>query len=154
MSIRRSFALLLAALAVSALVAPASAEKIVPRAGFAIAPLPTDEPVRSGMEAIRDLVRTNHSLITHRRMPPDHAKRFATQIKAESNRILSTTKLSGEALERLKERLVEIDDGADQVLAVAPGSDPVDGLLHIDEALARYPTEFDHPGWVPAQSIE
>jgi len=154
MAIKQSFAVFLAVLVVLAPVAPAHADKIVPRAGFAIAPLPTDEPVRAGMEAIRDLVRTNHSLITHRRMPPDHAKRFAAQIKAESNRILSTTKLSGEALERLKERLAEIDDGADQVLAVAPGSDPVDGLVHIDEALARYPAEFDHPDWVPAQSLE
>jgi len=128
--------------------------KIVPRAGFAVAPLPTDEPVRTGMEAIRDLVRTNHSLVTHRRMPPDHAKRFAAQIKAESERMLATTKLSGEALERLKERLAEIDDGADQVLAVAPGSDPVDGILQIDEALARYPNEFDHPGWIPAHSLD
>ena len=39
----------------------------------AFAPLPTDEPVRKGMLAIRDLVRINHSLVTHRRMPPDHA---------------------------------------------------------------------------------
>ena len=39
-----------------------------------MAPLPTDEPVRKGMPAIRDLVRINHSLVTHRRMPPDHAR--------------------------------------------------------------------------------
>ena len=31
---------------------------------------------------------------------------------------------------------------------------PIDGLVRIDEALARYPAEFDHPGWVPLRSLE
>ena len=89
----------------------APADKLVPKSGAAFAPLPTDEPVRKGMLAIRDLVRTNHSLVTHRRMPPDHAQRFAKQVKAESEKILSTTKLSGDGREKLRGLLANIQHG-------------------------------------------
>ena len=91
------------------------AEKIVPRAGLALAPLPTDDAVRKGMVTIRDLVRTNHSLITHRRMPPDHAMRFAAQVKVEADQILATSNLSGEARDKLRGLLEEIVTGIDAV---------------------------------------
>lgn len=132
----------------------APADKIVPRAGHAIAPLPTDEAVRKGMATIRDLVRTNHSLVTHRRMPPDHALRFAAQVKVEADRILATSNLSGEAQEKLRALLEEIVKGVGAVAKPTEGEDAMAGLAHADEALARYPQEFDHPGWAPAQSLE
>ncbi len=132
----------------------APADKIVPRAGHAIAPLPTDEAVRKGMATIRDLVRTNHSLVTHRRMPPDHALRFAAQVKIEADRILATSNLSGEAQEKLRALLEEVVTGIGAVAKPDAGISPMDGLVRADEALARYPQEFDHPGWAPAQSLE
>jgi hypothetical protein len=128
--------------------------KIVPRAGHAIAPLPTDAAVRKGMLAIRDLVATNHSLITHRRMPPDHALRFAAQVKVEADRILATSSLTGEARDKLHALLEEIVTGLGAVAKPADGMTAIDGLGRADAALARYPEEFDHPGWVPAQSLE
>jgi hypothetical protein len=130
------------------------AEKLIPSSGAAFAPLPTDEPVRKGMLAIRDLVRTNHSLVTHRRMPPDHAQRFAKQVKAESEKILSTTKLSGDGREKLRGVLDEIVAGIDAVAKPAAGTDPLDGLVRADEALARYAKEFDHPEWPPLQALD
>ena len=77
---------------------PASAETggMIPPAGRAFAPLPIDQAVQKGMLAIRDLVRINHSLVTHRRMPPDHAARFARQVKAEADGILAASKIAGE----------------------------------------------------------
>ncbi|MCZ7596060.1 MAG: hypothetical protein M5U16_15080 [Hyphomicrobium sp.] len=99
----------------------APADKIVPRAGHAIAPLPTDEAVRKGMATIRDLVRTNHSLVTHRRMPPDHALRFAAQVKVEADRILATSNLSGEAQEKLRALLEEIVKGVGAVAKPTEG---------------------------------
>lgn len=134
--------------------APASAGKIVPRAGFAIAPLPTDAPVRKGMLAIRDIVRTNHSLVTHRRMPPDHAMRFAAQVKVEADRILSTTTLTGDALEKLRALLEEIVTGLGAVARPEEGTSAIDGLARADAALARYPEEFDDPDWKPLQATE
>jgi len=132
----------------------APADKLLPNSGAAFAPLPTDEPVRKGMLAIRDLVRTNHSLVTHRRMPPDHAQRFARQVKAESEKILSTTKLSDDGREKLRALLDEIVAGIDAVAKPAAGADPSDGLVRADNALARYGKEFDHPDWAPLQSLD
>ena len=95
----------------------ASAETggMIPPAGQAFAPLPTDQPVQRGMLAIRDLVRTNHSLVTHRRMPPDHAARFAKQVKAEADGILASSKIAGDAREKLRALLDEIVAGIEAV---------------------------------------
>jgi hypothetical protein len=123
-------------------------------AGETQAKWPTDAALRSGMLAIRDLVRVNHSLITHRRMPPDHAKRFTTAIKAEAEKILATSTVSGEAKERLSALLDEMVAGVEAVAHPERGVAPIDGLVRADEALARYPDEFEHPGWAPAQSLE
>ncbi|MFA5897958.1 MAG: hypothetical protein WC829_02475 [Hyphomicrobium sp.] len=133
---------------------PSFADKIIPRAGFAFAPLPTDEPVRKGMHAIRDVVTTNHSLVTHRRMPPDHAMRFAAQVKVEADRILSTTTLTGDALEKLRLLLQEIVTGLGAVAKPSGDVTANDGLAQADAALARYPQEFDDPNWKPLQALE
>jgi hypothetical protein len=147
--------LALAGLIIGLLGAPApAADKIVPPAGHAAAPLPTDEPVREGMLAIRELVRINHSLVTHRRMPPDHALRFAAQVKIEAERMLATSKLSGEAQERLRALLAEIVKGVGAVAHPEGDAGATDGLARADEALGRYPKEFDHPGWAPLQSLD
>jgi hypothetical protein len=139
-----------------ALAHPAVAETggMIPPAGQAFAPLPTDQPVQRGMLAIRDLVRTNHSLITHRRMPPDHAARFAKQVKAEADGILAASKIAGDAREKLRALLDEIVAGIDAVAKPQAGADPAAGLVRADEALARYGNEFDHPGWAPLQSLD
>ncbi len=143
------------ALVATLLAAPAiSAEKIIPRAGFALAPLPTDAAVQNGMAAIREIVRTNHSLVTHRRMPPDHALRFAAQVKVEADKILATTSLSGEARDKLKTLLEEVVTGLGAVAKPGEGTDAIDGLGRVDEALARYPAEFDDPTWKPLHAVE
>jgi len=134
----------------------ASAETggMVPPAGAVVAPLPTDEAVRRGMLAIRDLVRVNHSLVTHRRMPPDHAARFARQVKVEADTILSTSKLAGEGRDKLRGVLDEIVAGIAAVAGRDKAVGPLDGLVRADEALARYASKFYHPGWAPLQSLD
>jgi hypothetical protein len=132
----------------------ACAGDVMPPAGGAVAPLPADEPVRKGMLTIRDLVRTNHSLVTHRRMPPDHARRFAAQVKIEAERILATSRLSGEAHDKLRALLDEIVAGLGAVGEAKDGDKAMDGLAQADAALARYPQEFDDPTWAPLQSLD
>ena len=122
--------------------------------GAAAAPLPTDEPVRKGMLAIRDLVRINHSLVTHRRMPPDHAARFARQVKVEADGILATSKIAGEARDKLRVLLDEIVAGVGAVAGQDKAVNPLDGLVRADEALARYPQEFDHARLGAAAIVE
>jgi hypothetical protein len=75
-------------------------------------------------------------------------------VKAESEKILSTTKLSGDGREKLRALLDEIVAGIDAVAKPAAGADPSDGLVRADEALARYGKEFDHPDWAPLQSLD
>lgn len=127
---------------------------MVPPAGGFVVALPTDEAVRRGMLAIRDLVRVNHSLVTHRRMPPDHAARFARQVKVEADAILATSKLAGEGRAKLRAVLDEIVAGIEAVAGRNKAVSPLDGLVRADEALARYASEFDHPGWAPLQSLD
>jgi len=118
------------------------------------AKLATDAPLRTGMIAIRDLVRINHSLVTHRRMPPDHAARFAQAIKLQADTILATSTVPAGTKEKLRALLDEITAGVEVVAHPERGIAPIDGLIRVDEALARYPREFDHPGWAPVQSLE
>ena len=123
-------------------------------AGQALAPLPTDQPVQKGMLAIRDLVRINHSLITHRRMPPDHAARFVRQVKVEADTILATSKIAGDGRDKLRAVLDDIVAGIAAVAGRDKAVSPLDGLVRADEALARYARECDHPGWAPLQSLD
>ena len=151
---RTKFISAIAAAAVALAAVPANAAEPVGAERQELARLPTDEPVRKGMLAIRDLVRLNHSLVTHRRMPPDHAARFAAAIKAQVDTILATSAASGAARERLRALTDAIVAGVDAVAGRNKAVSPIDGLVRIDEALARYPAEFDHPGWAPLQSLE
>jgi hypothetical protein len=106
------------------------------------------------MLAIRDLVRVNHSLVTHRRMPPDHAARFAAAIKSQADAVLATSAVPAEAKDELGALLDAIVAGVEAVAGRKGGIAPMDGLVQVAEALARYPTRFDHPGWAPVQSLD
>ena len=114
----------------------------------------TDPALREGMIAIRNLLRLNQSLVTHRRMPPDHAQRFAKSIRAEADKILASSTVSGAAKVRLAALLDEIVAGVEAVAHPQRGVTPIDGIVRADEALAQYPRAFDHSGWAPLQSAE
>lgn len=148
----------LAALLLSALAAVSPLSLVSARAeteaARAAEKWPTDDALRSGMLVIRNLVRTNHSLVTHRRMPPDHAKRFAAAIQSEAASILATSTVPNTAKAVLSDILNEITQGVEAVAHPQEGVSPIDGLIRVDEALARYPKEFDHPDWEPVQSLE
>lgn len=150
MGLLRVLILLLAAVLISGGLASAAERPEVPSE----TKLETDAALRSGMLAIRDLVRLNHSLITHRRMPPDHARRFAKAVKAEADQILATSTVGGAAKARLTALLDEIVSGINAVAHPERGVAPIDGLVRADEALARYPLQFEHPGWAPVQSLD
>jgi len=109
----------------------------------------TDEPVRGAMKAVRDLVLRDHSLVTHRRMPPAGARAFHAAIKAEVDRMLAETKVMPEADALLKTIATAIVDGAEAVAGMKKDIEPIDGIVAMDEALADYARRFDHPGWQP-----
>jgi hypothetical protein len=109
----------------------------------------TDEPVRGAMKAVRDLVLRDHSLVTHRRMPPAGARAFHGVIKTVVERMLAETKAAPGARAALEPIAREIVAGAEAVAGMKKDVEPIDGIVAIDEALADYARRFDHPGWQP-----
>ncbi len=43
----------------------------------------------------------------------------------------------------------DISDGADAVAGLDPSTEPIDGIVLIDDALTRYGMLFDDPSWKP-----
>lgn len=110
---------------------------------------PTDNTLRSGMAAIRKATLDNHTLVTHRRMPPESARRFAARVASEINRIKAGTELPPGGKPDIDALLSDIAAGAEAVAGRGGALTPIDGILQIDAALARYPECFDDPTWQP-----
>jgi hypothetical protein len=113
------------------------------------AKFPTDEPVRAGMKTIRDLTLTTHSLVTHRRLAPADARAFHAKVTAAVDRIETQTTLQGQPRTEIDALAADIVKGAASVAGLDPSLPALDGIVTIDEALARYAQRFDHPGWQP-----
>jgi len=109
---------------------------------------PTDDALRSGMAAIRKATLDNHTLITHRRMPPASARAFADRISNEVAAIKGGAVLQGQARSLLDTLLEDITTGS-EAIAGKGALTPIDGLVLIDAALVRYPHHFDDPTWQP-----
>jgi hypothetical protein len=110
---------------------------------------PTDETLRSGMAAIRKATLDNHTLVTHRRMPPASARAFAERVSAEISRISVSARVPADARSALGPLLADIAEGGEAVAGSVEGMTPIDGIVQIDSALGRYPEEFDDPTWQP-----
>lgn len=100
--------------------------------------------VKAGMAGIRKLVIDAHTLITHRRLSPDSARRFAAGV----DRHISEVKGDPTAA-ALSPILDDIAGGAAHIAAPDSGDGKLDGLDKIETALARYPQLFDDPDWKP-----
>jgi hypothetical protein len=111
--------------------------------------LPTDDPVRKGMFAIRTLVLHHHTLITHRRLPPEGAVRFAAEARNLTDFIVANSKIGPEGSAALAPILGAINDGAEAIAGRKDGMDSIAGLIGIDGALAEYAEKFEHPNWAP-----
>ncbi|MFN0219957.1 MAG: hypothetical protein ACKVP4_14225 [Hyphomicrobium sp.] len=106
----------------------------------------TDFATRAGMETIRTHVIEAHTLITHRRMAPAAARKFAVALKME---IAAIARARAEKLpppDPLAPLLEQIAAGAEAVSGDA-NREPIDGLVDIVGALESYAAKFDHAGW-------
>lgn len=110
---------------------------------------PTDETIRTAMATIRKATLENHTLVTHRRMPPATAQSFAKTIVAAASRIRTDTQVPTGAKATLEPILADIVAGAEAVAGRGGEATPIDGIVRIDAALARYPLRFDDPTWQP-----
>lgn len=110
---------------------------------------PVDAGVRAEMARIRDLTRDVHTLVTHRRMPPAEARKFHASVKEAVLRIDAAATLIGAPREKLTAVTQDLVAGAAAVAGLDKSLDPIDGIVLIDDALARYADFFDHPDWQP-----
>lgn len=101
------------------------------------------------MKIIRDLTLDIHSLVTHRRLSPAAGRTFQDKIKASLGRIEAGTTLIGEPRDSLTALVQDISAGAAAIAGKDPSTEPIDGIVLIDDALARYGTLFDDPAWEP-----
>jgi hypothetical protein len=108
------------------------------------APQLAPDGVRSGMAAIRKLVLDAHTLITHRRLSPEQARRFAKEVKQHVILLQSVQPTPAFA-----EILTSLSEGAAEIAGPVSGTSQLDGLDKIETALARYPQVFDDPDWKP-----
>lgn len=105
---------------------------------------PASAGVKSGMTAIRMLVLDAHTLITHRRLSPEAARRFAKDVKQNVAHLQADPTAAV-----LTDMLADLTAGADQIAAPTSGNSKLDGLDKIEMALSRYPELIDDPDWKP-----
>jgi hypothetical protein len=101
------------------------------------------------MKFIRDLTLDIHSLVTHRRLSPAAGRSFQDKITASLSRIQEGTTLIGDPRDSLTALVQDITAGAAAIAGKDPSTEPMDGIVLIDDALARYGTLFDDPAWQP-----
>lgn len=115
----------------------------------AAAKFPTDNSIRSGFVAIRDIVLRNHTLITHRRISGDAASKFSQDVIRELDRMILSTVAEGKARAALIAIAGSIESGVKKIAAAPTSTAAMDGIVNIDAALQRYPLTFEHPDWQP-----
>jgi hypothetical protein len=111
--------------------------------------LETDAAVRDGLTAIRRLTLTNHTLITHRRLPLVDAERLSSTLLKTVQRLRRTTSLTGDGRRAIDSILDTVSSGAALISGENGERRPLDGLAELEHALSRYAEQFDHPGWKP-----
>ncbi|MEN9404503.1 MAG: hypothetical protein RL091_3206 [Verrucomicrobiota bacterium] len=106
----------------------------------------TDEPLRIGMQRIRDAVAQAVATPEPSALLPAQAKLLADTIQENVAYLMQNCKLEPKADATLHVLINELMAGAAAVTA-NPASR--DGALKLAAALREYPKYFDHPGWSP-----
>jgi len=106
----------------------------------------TDEPLRIGMQRIRDAVAQTLATSEPSALPPAQAKVLADTVQKNVTYLIQNCKLEPKADATLHVLINELMAGAAATTA-NPASG--DGALKLTDALREYPKFFDHPGWSP-----
>jgi hypothetical protein len=108
-----------------------------------------DPVLAAEMKIIRGLTLDIHSLVTHRRLSPAAGQSFHNKITAAVSRIQEGTTMIGDPPDSITALVQDISAGAAAIAGKDPSTEPIDGIVLIDDALARYGTLFDDPTWQP-----
>lgn len=96
----------------------------------------TDQPLRLGMERIRELVSVTK--------PTFDMQAFANGIREQVDYMATNCRLPPAADETLHAMIADFVEGAD---LVTKENDPERGIAVMRRALETYPKYFNHPGW-------
>lgn len=106
----------------------------------------TDEPLRIGMQRIRDAVAPALANRDQAHPDPEQSKALADTVQENVNFLIQNCKLAPEADAVLHVLITELLEGAALASANSPSGEGVVKLAH---ALREYPQYFEHPGWSP-----
>lgn len=106
----------------------------------------TDEPLRIGMQRMRDAVAQTLAASEPGSLSPAQAKALADTIQENVTYLIQNCKLEPKADATLHVLINELMAGA-AATAASPASG--DGEAKLTNALREYPKYFDHPGWSP-----
>lgn len=99
----------------------------------------TDQPLRVGMERIRELVSAAKAAGS-----PSDMQDLANGIQQQVDYLIANCKLPPAADETLHVMIADLLEGAD---LVTKKNDPPGGIAVMRKALETYPKYFDHAGW-------
>ena len=109
-------------------------------------PWATDEPLRQGIQRIRDAVASTMESHGRGDLRTEQAKALATAVEDNVNFLIQNCKLEPKADAVLHVFITDLLSGSAMV-----GADPAShaGFEKLAQALREYPKYFDHPGWTP-----
>lgn len=106
----------------------------------------TDEPLRLGMQRIRDAVALALAGSAHRNLNQKQAKGLADTIQKNVSYLIQNCKLEPAADANLHLLITELMTGAAMVAADPQSEEGARKLIH---SLAEYPEYFHDPNWSP-----
>lgn len=111
---------------------------------------PTDAPLRSGMERVRNQMKESLPAIHTGKLSPSQYGTLAQQIHGEINTIIASCKLDPQADGQLH---ILIGDmlASVELMGGKSKAGRHKGAAGIIKALDDYAAYFDHPGWVAIQ---
>lgn len=107
----------------------------------------TDEPLRAGMERIRDLVEPQLGAAHADQLTPEQYKALADGIETEVGGIVANCKLEPKADAMLHVVIADLGDGTDVMRGKHTQLRPALGLVKVTQALNQYGRHFAHPGF-------
>ncbi|PNG51522.1 MULTISPECIES: hypothetical protein [unclassified Variovorax] len=114
----------------------------------------TDEPLRAGMGRIRDMVEPRLAAAHAGKLTLDQYRDLATQIETEVGGIVANCKLEPKADAMLHLVIADLAAGTDAMAGKDTKTRPALGLVKVAQAVNRYGSHFDHPGFKPVRNVQ
>lgn len=111
----------------------------------------TDEPLRAGMQTIRQSMVTSLHAIHENKMSARSYDRLAKQVHSSVSEIITNCKMSPAADGQLHIVIAELLVGADQMAGKVKGTQRMNGALKVIRALEAYGKHFDDQGFQPIE---